>query len=230
MLLDGHDLDGVVAVGGDAWEYAVTELGVGADAFGLLGHADVALVDEERPRVGGEVLDGPAEGGVLPYLGGEDVGLGVLDHSGGVGGDAEALTSGPVDAHFVELAVVDFVVGDVNFPYAVAQGVELEFGELFPVGKVADEVYLGGIGCPFAERPPVAYAVEAEVLVSVGEVFERVAVGGQVGFLADGVLMAPLDGCGVGLEPGVVLIDSESACFCRATRGGGGGFGCHSSI
>ena len=46
VLLDGHDLDGVVAVGGDARQHLGAEFVVAAHLFLLLSHADVAFVDE----------------------------------------------------------------------------------------------------------------------------------------------------------------------------------------
>ncbi len=46
MFLDGHDLDGVIACGVDAWENVACEFAVGVDAGFLTGHTDVCFVDE----------------------------------------------------------------------------------------------------------------------------------------------------------------------------------------
>ena len=56
MLGYGHHLNGVVAVFLDARQDVVLELGIGAHFLGILCHADVAFVDEERVGVGLEVL------------------------------------------------------------------------------------------------------------------------------------------------------------------------------
>ncbi len=50
MLLQGHDLDGVVAQLADAWQHGHAEVQVAVHARLLTGHADVALVDAQRPR------------------------------------------------------------------------------------------------------------------------------------------------------------------------------------
>ncbi len=46
MLLNSHDLYGIVAVGMNAREHQILELPVSAHAFALLRHADVALIDQ----------------------------------------------------------------------------------------------------------------------------------------------------------------------------------------
>ncbi len=71
---DPHDLDRVIACGGDAGEDAEFEFLPCADLGGFLGHADVAFVDEGR-AIGGEgsrVL--PEERRGFPDLSGEDEG------------------------------------------------------------------------------------------------------------------------------------------------------------
>ena len=50
VLLQGHDLDGVVPQLADAWQHGHAEVQVTVHARLLTGHADVALVDAQRPR------------------------------------------------------------------------------------------------------------------------------------------------------------------------------------
>ena len=50
VLLQGHDLDGIVAQLADARQHGHTEVQVAVHARLLTGHADVALVDAQRPR------------------------------------------------------------------------------------------------------------------------------------------------------------------------------------
>lgn len=52
VLLQGHDLDGIVAQLADARQHGHAEVQVAVHARLLTGHADVALVDAQRPRPG----------------------------------------------------------------------------------------------------------------------------------------------------------------------------------
>lgn len=91
VFLDGHELDDVVAGGGDAGEDGFRELAVGVDAGFLAAHADVGFVDAWG-------VDGGGVEGVLPVvfcgrvpdLAGVVVGDGVLDGAEDGGGDAVA--------------------------------------------------------------------------------------------------------------------------------------------
>ena len=94
MLLYRHDLYGIVAVFGYTGKYQVAELGIGADALGLLRHAYVALIYEERARVRDKLFDFPLVSLFrLPYLGREHMCHIILHHTGGIGRDAFALES-----------------------------------------------------------------------------------------------------------------------------------------
>ena len=48
VLLYGHNLNGIVAVDRDAWQNLFAKFVVGAHLLLLLGHADVAFIDEQR--------------------------------------------------------------------------------------------------------------------------------------------------------------------------------------
>ncbi len=50
VLLQGHDLDGVVAQLADARQHGHAEVQVAVHAWLLTGHADVAFVDAQRSR------------------------------------------------------------------------------------------------------------------------------------------------------------------------------------
>ena len=62
MFLDGHHLNGVVAVPLDPRQDVFCELFVGADLFGVARHADMALINEQRVAIRAEMP-------VLPGIG-----------------------------------------------------------------------------------------------------------------------------------------------------------------
>ncbi len=210
MFLDGHDLDGVVAVGGDARQHVGAELLVAAYLLFLLCHAYVAFIDQQRSGVGAEIGVGPCEMAVRGiHFGGEYVCVGVLHHTVGIGGNAFAASAVPVHHHFIPLPVADGFGRERGFPDtagAVVDAVQGILGSLLPAVEIANEVYGGGVGSPFAEGPAVAaMAVQAEVAVGVGEVGERAGVACKLLLLAHGIGMSAFYGCGVGFEPAVVL-------------------------
>ena len=61
MLLNRHQLDGVVPQIPDAGQHVVRKLPVGTDAFLILAHADMGFVDQRRPGHLGH------EGRVCPF-------------------------------------------------------------------------------------------------------------------------------------------------------------------
>ncbi len=133
MLLYGHHLYGVVAVGGDSGKYLVAEFDIGSHLLLLLGHADMAFVDEQRASVGVELLDFPLIGGRLPHLRGENLGLVILHHPVGVGRDAVTLATRPVYPHLVELAVFQGLGRQFKLPDPVANERQLVAGAFLPV-------------------------------------------------------------------------------------------------
>ena len=137
MLLYGHDLDGVIPVGGNAREHFVAEFHVRSYPFALLGHAYVALVDEQWLGVGAEPLHFPFICLGSPYLSRKHVCLLVLNHSGGIGGDAFALAAVPADYHLVQVAVVHVLGLHLEFPNTVGLGLEGILLHLLPFREVA---------------------------------------------------------------------------------------------
>ncbi|GFI67240.1 hypothetical protein IMSAG192_00765 [Muribaculaceae bacterium] len=51
--------------------------------------------------------------------------------------------------------------------------------------------------------------MKAEIVVGVSKSLQRAGAGGEFLLLVDCILMAPFDGCGVRLEPGVVFNDGK---------------------
>ena len=160
MLLDGHYLDCIVAVGHDAGQHLVLEFGVSAHAFALLRHADVTFVDKQRTGVGHEATHFPLERLLgSPHLSRENLGLLVLHHSCGIGRDAFTHSAFPVYEHLVELSVMQSFGLELYFPYTVADGFKCVFHIFLPFGEVADEGYAGCVRSPFAEHPSGGGAV-----------------------------------------------------------------------
>ena len=119
-------------------------------------------------------------------------------------------------------AVVEGVVGEVEFPVAVvvdAGGGAV--GEFLPVGVVADEEEGGGVRSPFAEDPAGGGAVETVVEVAGGEGGERAGGSGEAIAEGGGVGGAAVEVREEGGEPWVVA--ELRGGWGRRGRGGGGG-------
>ena len=217
VLLYGHNLYGVVAVGGYARQNLGAEFLVSAHAFAFLGHAYVALIYEQGFGVGGEFVVFPFIGCCrFPYLSREYFGVRVLHHAVGVCRNAFGFATGPFHNHFIKLSVADGLGRYAYFPYTAVEFFESEFGSLFPVGEISNQSYGGSVGCPFAENPFFAVAMKSKIFVGVGEVGKRLAVDGQVGEFPNIILVSSVDSVGIWFEPGVVFDNGQYSGFaCR---------------
>ena len=207
MLLNGHNLDAVVAVLDDARQHIVFELAVGAHFLGVLSHSDVALVDEERVGIGFEFCFLPHIRFLrVPHLCGEDFCLLVLHHSAHPCRYALTVSTVPVDVHFVEVAMLDGLFGEFQFPVVGARdtfgSVALLFG---PVVEIAYEIDVRSVGRPLAEHPSTCHFVQAVVEVSRCEVAEsRLAVVGELSDFPEGMVMPSADSRFKRFQVGVV--------------------------
>jgi hypothetical protein len=69
MLLDGHQLKAIVAIGYNPRKHIQAKLIICAHLFGVLTHADMAFVDEKRVLVGAKTFFLELIGlGRVPYL------------------------------------------------------------------------------------------------------------------------------------------------------------------
>jgi hypothetical protein len=120
MLLDGHELNGVVPGGNDSRQDLPGKLAPGSDFFRILGHAGVNLVYQ---RWAGRPLEMgiPPPVGLIrrPYLGVEDQRFRVLHHPAGIGRDAVAPASVPVDAKAKQVPMMKYVGRQAQFPLPV---------------------------------------------------------------------------------------------------------------
>mmetsp|Transcript_2946 Transcript_2946/g.7968 ORF Transcript_2946/g.7968 Transcript_2946/m.7968 type:complete len:464 (-) Transcript_2946:316-1707(-) len=202
MLLDGHDLDGVVTQVPDPWQHVVLELKIGIDLRLLAGHAHVALVDPQVARLLGPVVlelvllvlleDArlalsfrlpvtPVELHLVPSLGRP------LDPSGDPLAPLSALRLQPAlhPRPVLNRALSLVVVGKEELPHAkrVFERPVLRFR--VPIIEVPDEGQSLCGRSPLPVPDPllalVLSSVEPEVLVTLGEGFEAALV------LVDGV-------------------------------------------
>ena len=172
MLLDGHHLDGIVAVGLDARQHLVLKFAVGAHLLGILSHTYVTLIDEQRGTVGleGFLLEHIRMFGI-PHLCREYLGLLVLHHALTPGWDALSFAAVPLDLHLIQVTMLNGLFREFEFPVACSlDALALVSRSLLPVVEVAHEEDLRGIGCPFAEYPPFGLFMESEIEVAGGEV------------------------------------------------------------
>ena len=155
MLLNSHDLYGIVAVGMNTREYQILEFTISANTLTLLCHTDVTLIDQQRLCIRTKLVDIPSVWlSRIPHLSGEYVRLLILHHTCGISRYTLTLTSLPAHHHLVELAVTNRIGRQHHLPHtALRQTSQLIAGLFLPAGEVADEGYRGGIGCIFAKHP-----------------------------------------------------------------------------
>ena len=204
MLLDGHHLNGVVAVGLHARQHILPKLSVCPHLLGILSHADMALVDEQRRLLGLEAGLLPHVGNLrIPYLCGENLRLFVLHNTPAPGRNTLALATVPLHLHLVELTVLQVLVLQFQLPVAGAlYALALVFLILLPVIEVADEVYFRCVRCPLTEHPAARQLVQSEVHVTGSEVAQcALAFLRQLRYLPQGMVVAAADGSLEGLQP-----------------------------
>ena len=176
MLLDGHDLDGIVSGPHHTRQHSGAEFFVRAHALCVLGHANVAFVDEQRVTLGAECAGGESVRLVgLPHLGGKDGRLLILHGTLAPRRHTLAAAAVPIDFHLVQVAVLHARKGQLQLPHAVFQTLQAVYGEFLPTVEVADKIYLRGIGSPLAEYPSRRRAVQTKVEVTVGKLRQRAA-------------------------------------------------------
>ncbi len=163
MLLNGHNLNGVVAVGNYSRKHLGAEFVVRTHAFCLLCHAYMTLIYEQWRCIGHEVGITPLKCcSGRPHSCRENVCVGVLHHMCGIGRYALAMPSGPLHEHLVKLSVFDCIGRQLHLPdtgHTPFYRVECELRQLFPVRKVANQAYRACIRSPFAKYPPTTHAV-----------------------------------------------------------------------
>ena len=207
MLLQGHDLDDVIAQGGHPGQHIAAELVETGHLPLLRRHADVALVDERMGPAGRAGILPDISLLRIPDLGAEHLGNRILDASRGVRRQALTAAARPFDEEFIQFAMAQEHPVQAQFPRTAAQGRQFIGLCPLPVVAIPDQVDADGIRRPFAKHPgPVRFAVQAEIQVVVEGFAQpsvrRVAVPhGQNGPVSG------INGFLVGKQPGVFVIN-----------------------
>ena len=122
VLLQGHDLDGVVAQFLDAGQDILTELFERAHLLLFCRHADMAFVNHGMGPFSGVTVLPDIFFRRVPDLGAEHLGNWVLHNAGSVGRDSLSPAAGPLDEELVELAVTEEHLRNAEFPVSAAEG------------------------------------------------------------------------------------------------------------
>ena len=195
MLLDSHDLNAVVTILYDTWQHIFLEFRVGAHLLGILSHAYVALVDEQRSGVRPEGLLLPLVRLRVPYLRRENLGLLILNHTVSPCRDTLAFSTFPVHLHFEEITVLHCLFREFQLPVAgTLDTLSTILRAFLPAVEISDEIDICSIWRPLAEHPSLLRLMQSEVVVSVGEIAERnLAVTGKLVELPERMLMSSYD-------------------------------------
>ena len=213
MLLDGHDLDAVIAEFVNTRQDVPTEFFVGVHFLLLGGHTDVALVDIKTALLF-EFLTAvlPDELGFIPNLRGEYLGLLILNHATYVRRDTLSVTAVPLNEQFVHLSVGHRFLRQFSFPNAVPYGLETIGLVLGPIIEIAFDIDGGGIRRPFAHHPSFGRMMKTEIEVS-GSPFTKRFTAGEFRFFIACIISACLQSTLVRLQIRITLNDLEVFFF-----------------
>ena len=205
VLLDGHDLDGIVAVLLDAGQDIVLELRVGADLLRIAAHADMAFVNEQRVAVRVEHAMMPMIMLFrIPHLCREDFRLLILHDALAPGRDALPRAARPVDLHLIQVAMLHRLGRQFQFPVSrIADFLTAVFLDLFPVVEIADEIDIQCMRRLLAEHPAALRAMQAIVLVPVREIGQMPGTARQLVHFPDRVVVPAADRVFVRLQPAI---------------------------
>ena len=180
MLLDGHQLHGVVTRVFDPAEGFVRELPVGADMAVLLGHTDMRLIDHRGIRAlpAVEVPVRPFKRLVRhPDLAAEGFAGHIHDAAGDPGGNPLEAGTLAADHELDKLPVLQGVPAvQRDFPYAAADVMQRRV-PFVPVVEITGEPGSVRPRQPFPENPAGFRTVETEVAVAVGKIRQGTVAG-----------------------------------------------------
>ena len=175
MLLESHNLEGIIAELLHTWKYVLAELIKSTDLLLLAGHAYVALIDERilpfrHERVLPYIWFG------VPHLSAENFGYGILYTAAHIGRKTLSASTRPLDVELVELAMCKEMFGNMQFPVAVAHRMEFPCGIPFPAVEITYHEDLAGIWSILTEHPISILSDVETVIKMVVDLFCEAAV------------------------------------------------------
>ena len=212
MLLNGHHLNGIVAVFLDTRQHVFSKFLIRSDLFGILCHSHVALIYQQRSLIGLEGLFLPhIRLFGVPHLSRENLGLVVLNHTTAPGGNTLALSTIPLHLHLVKLAVLQGFFAEFQLPVvSTCNTLATVFLVFLPVVEVTNQVDVGGIGCPLTEHPALGQLVKTVIQVTRSKVREcLLAILRQLTNLPKGMIVTSADSILERFQPGVVAYQSD---------------------
>ena len=185
VLLDGHDLDAVIAELVDTRQHIAAELLVGIHFLLFRRHTDMAFVDIERALLfKAFAFVFPLELGFVPNLRREDLRLLVLYNTTYIGRNTLSVAAVPFYEQLVHLAVGHRFLRQLGFPNAVAYRLKTIGLILGPVIEIAFDIDRGGIRSPFAHHPSFGRMMKTEIEVTGGPISKRFTAGEFCLFIA----------------------------------------------
>ena len=214
MFLNRHDLDAVVSGFDDAGQDVILEFSIRSDFFGVLRHADVTFVNEQRACVDFKTVVVPnVRMFGCPNLRRENFRLFVLNDTLRPSGNSFAFAVIPTNIHFVKVAVFELIGGKLEFPVAVFEFLATISLVFLPTVEVADQIDVRCVRSPFAENPTVGGFMKPEVEVTVGEIGQSLfAVLSELGDFPKRVVVTAADGLLVRFEPCVLFDQPDVFC------------------
>ena len=208
MLLDRHQLDGVVSQVADPGQHVVRELAVSSDALLILAHADMRFIDQRRA---GHLRDKagvrPLKRFRIPDLGAERLRFLIHLKFQAVSRAAGKPSVPAADPQLDELAVLQGILPlQADLPDAVLSPFE-GMAFLIPFVEIAEQEHFVRAGQPLPENPSVLRPVEPEIQVTIGEVSQGSGIADQLPAFLFEAVHAQLDIPRMRCKPGIDLRD-----------------------
>ena len=171
MLLNSHNLDTVVTVGCNTWQYVFAEFVISTNLFGILCHTYVAFVNHQRTYVGVEYfLLEFIRFCRIPYLCAEYLGLIILHYTSSPCRNSLTFATIPAYQHLVKVTMMQRIFRKTNFPViGTSQTFQFIACCRFPVRKITDKINFLSIRCPFTEYPFRTFEMQSVIKVSTSK-------------------------------------------------------------
>ena len=170
MLLNSHQLKGVIASSYDSGQNIDFEFPVRADTWSFLSHAYMGLIDYRMVitftwcRIFPLVCSH-----LIPNLGAEYFGDIILNRTCSVCGDSFSFTTIPPYQKTIKTSLMKDLFSDMEFPI-VTKILKCKFFLRLPVGMFAYKENLRSIGSPLSENPTCKRFMTAEKIITVGKI------------------------------------------------------------